>query len=122
MVVGLGKEKEDKHKGIERGSFYEGVPAITVIVDAAWSKCTQIIHPYSMPTLDMSKIGLKTWRVRLSVQKKTYVETKHFISCIEATAHLPNQSEFSQLYIAMQWHQHAELGRPRRKACSYSSR
>ncbi len=30
--------KEEKRLAIERGQYYEGVPAITVIVDGGWSK------------------------------------------------------------------------------------
>ena len=31
---------EEKRNAIERGSFHEGVPAIAVIVDGGWSKCS----------------------------------------------------------------------------------
>lgn len=54
--------EEEKRRAIQRGSFHEGVPAITVIVDGGWSKRTHK-HSYNAKSGVGIIIGLETGKL-----------------------------------------------------------
>ena len=51
--------KEEKKMAVERGSYHEGVPAITVIVDAGWSKRSHK-HSYNAKSGVGIIVGMET--------------------------------------------------------------
>lgn len=51
--------REEKHLAIEEGSYHQGVPAITVIVDGGWSKRAHK-HSYNAKSGVGVIIGMKT--------------------------------------------------------------
>lgn len=63
--------KEEKQKAIERGSFHEGIPAITVIVDAGWSKRTHK-HSYNANSGAGIIIGLETGKILYAGVRNKY--------------------------------------------------
>ena len=54
--------KEEKKLAVERGDYYEGVPAITVIVDGGWSKRSHR-HSYNAKSGVAIIIGKKTGKL-----------------------------------------------------------
>ena len=54
--------EEEKKKAIEHGSFHEGVPAISVIVDGGWSKRTHK-HSYNAKSGAAVIIGVETGKL-----------------------------------------------------------
>ena len=51
--------EEEKRIAIERGSYHEGVPAITVILDAGWSKRSHK-HSYNAKSGVGIIVGMET--------------------------------------------------------------
>ena len=51
--------EEEKKLAIERGSYHEGIPAITIIVDAGWSKCSHK-HSYNAKSGVGIIVGMET--------------------------------------------------------------
>ena len=63
--------KEEKQRAIERGSFHEGIPAITVIVDAGWSKRTHK-HSYNANSGAGIIIGLEAGKILYAGVRNKY--------------------------------------------------
>ena len=64
--------KEEKHLAEERGDYHQGVPAITAIVDAGWSKHSHH-HSYNAKSGVGIIIGQATGRLLdIGVRNKYY--------------------------------------------------
>ena len=66
--------KEEKPLAVEWGDYHQGVPAVTVIVDAGWSKCSHK-HSYNTKSGVGMIIGKATGRLLFVGVRNKYCTT-----------------------------------------------
>ena len=74
--------REEKKIAEENGRFHEGVPAITVIVDGGWSKCSHK-HSYNAKSVVAIIIGKETGRLLFIGVRNKYCHACAFADEVE---------------------------------------